>query len=698
VETTWLWLIPALPLMTFAVNGVLVLTASQAKKQAPLGLVATLAVLGPASSFGLSILAWMRLRDLDAGAVLSQTLYRWMDVGSFHLDVGLTVDALSSLMLLFVTGVGTLIHIYSTGYMKGDGGYGRFFCWLNLFMFAMLILVIGDSLPLMFVGWEGVGLCSYLLIGYWFTDPAKAAAGKKAFVVNRIGDFGVLLAMFLITWTLAREAAPSLAFADIRHHLDAFTPGIATAVCLLLFLGAAGKSAQIPLYVWLPDAMAGPTPVSALIHAATMVTAGVYMVARLGFLFSLSPLAMSIVALIGALTALMAATIAVAQNDFKKVLAYSTVSQLGYMFVGVGVGAFASGIFHVFTHAFFKACLFLGSGAVIHALHDEQDIRNMGGLRKVMPITFVTFVIATLALAGIPPFAGFFSKDHILWEALSTPNSVWPWLPRVLWGILVLAAFLTAFYMWRLVSLVFLGTYRGPQEKLHHAHEAPFSMAMPLVVLAVCSTLVGFLGVPPLLGGGNIVEHWLEPAVHPEHAQVDATTGTQAARSGDATHFVLASNPADASATHADDPEHAEEPEHASAGHAEHSAAQEWLAMGIALFAGVFGLLLGSLFYWRRPQLATQMAGRFPAVQRLLENKYWVDEFYDAVVVRPLRAISDGVLWRIVDVRIIDGIVNALGGLTKAFSYVFRFAQSGYVQTYVLVVVLGVLFLLVRAL
>jgi NADH-quinone oxidoreductase subunit L len=602
---------------------------------------------------------------------------------------------LSVLMLLFVTGVGTLIHIYSLGYMKGDNGYGRFFCYLNLFMFSMLILVLGDSLPLMFVGWEGVGLCSYLLIGFWFEDPAKAAAGKKAFVVNRIGDFGVLLAMFLITWTLAREAAPSLAIADIKHHLDAFTPGIATTVCLLLFLGATGKSAQIPLYVWLPDAMAGPTPVSALIHAATMVTAGVYMVARLGFLFELSPLAMSIVALIGALTALLAATIAVAQNDFKKVLAYSTVSQLGYMFVGVGVGAFASGIFHVFTHAFFKACLFLCSGAVIHALHEEQDIRNMGGLRKVMPITFWTFVIATLALAGIPPFAGFFSKDHILWEALSTPNTVWPWLPRLLWVVLVVAAFLTAFYMWRLVSLVFLGKYRGPKEKLAHAHEAPFSMAMPLVVLATCSVLVGFLGVPPLLKGGNIIEHWLEPVVHAEHAAV-TVPGEQVA--GETPEFVLVSE-----AQHASDPdpatdEHTPDPQHGAVGHAEHSAAQEWLAMGIALTAGVLGLLLGSLFYWRRPQLSTQMAARLPGMQRLLENKYWVDEFYDAVIIRPIRVVSEGVLWRIVDVRIIDGIVNALGGLTKAFSYVFRFAQSGYVQTYVLVVVLGVLFLLVRAL
>ena len=708
METTWLWLIPVLPLMTFVVNGTLALWSTHAKRPAPNGLVAALAVSGPAASFVLSVVAFLQLRGLEGGAALSQTVYQWMNVGRFQLDVGFSVDALSSLMLLFVTGVGTLIHIYSTGYMKGDGGYARFFCWLNLFMFSMLVLILADSLPVMFVGWEGVGLCSYLLIGFWFEDPAKAAAGKKAFVVNRIGDFGVLLAMFLITWTLGKVASPSLAFTDIQQNLDAFTPAVATTVCLLLFLGAAGKSAQIPLYVWLPDAMAGPTPVSALIHAATMVTAGVYMVARMGFFFELSPLAMSIVALVGALTALLAASIAVAQNDFKKVLAYSTVSQLGYMFVAVGVGAFASGIFHVFTHAFFKACLFLGSGAVIHALHDEQDIRKMGGLRKVMPITFVTFLIATLALAGIPPLAGFFSKDHILWEALATPNSVWPWLPKVLWGVLVLAAFLTAFYMWRLVSLVFLGKYRGPQEKLDHAHEAPFSMAMPLVVLAICSVFAGFLGIPAVLKGNNAIEHWLQPVVHAQHGSAPSSQPFQLADAPQGTVSVAAnlehqdetiSVVAASETQHGDDSEHAAGSDHtATPGHTEHSAAQEFLAMGVALAAALLGLILGSLFYWRRPQLSTQMAARFPAVQRLLENKYWVDEAYAAVIVRPIRTLSDGFLWRFVDARVIDGVVNALGGLTKAFSYAFRFAQSGYVQTYVLVIVLGVLFLLVRAL
>jgi NADH-quinone oxidoreductase subunit L len=683
VTASWLWWIPAAPLATFTINACIALATSKREGQVPRRLVGGLAVLGPAISFVLSVMAWMQLRGLpEEQRQLTQTLYRWIESGSFAVDVGFLVDPLSALMLLFVTGVGTLIHVYSTGYMHADRGYARFFVYLNLFMFSMLLLVLGDSLPVLFIGWEGVGLCSYLLIGYWFEDPAKAWAGKKAFIVNRIGDFGVLLAMFLIVWTVARAGVPSLAIADIRAHLDAFSPGVVTAVCLLLFLGAAGKSAQIPLYVWLPDAMAGPTPVSALIHAATMVTAGVYLVARMGFMYALSPLALSIVALVGALTAVLAATIALAQNDFKRVLAYSTVSQLGYMFVGVGVGAYAAGIFHVFTHAFFKACLFLGSGAVIHALHDEQDIRRMGGLRGVMPVTFWTFVIATLALAGIPPLAGFFSKDHILWEALSRPNDVWPWLPRTLWVLLVAGAFMTAFYMWRLVSLVFLGRFRGDAHTFEHAHEAPFSMAMPLVVLAAGSVVVGFLGVPTFLGGNNAIEHWLAPVLHQAslhggEAAVHDVVMHAASSSDAAMHAAVASEPG---AAHAGAP---------------HSAAAEWTAMLVAMAAGLGGVLLGHLMYAARPQMATGLATRLGGLRTALANKYWVDELYDAAIVRPTRVISDRVLWRIVDSRIIDGLVNLVGGLMKVFSYLFRFVQSGYVQTYVLVVVVGVLALLV---
>jgi NADH-quinone oxidoreductase subunit L len=693
MEHGWLWLIAAAPLAGFAVNALIALATAPPGRSAPRGLVAAVACLAPAVSFAVAVQVFLQLRGLpEDGRRLTQTLYTWIASGSLRIDVAFAADTLSSLMLLFVTGVGTLIHVYSVGYMRDDRGFVRYFTYLNLFMFAMLVLVLADNLPLLFVGWEGVGLCSYLLIGYWYEDPAKAAAGKKAFVVNRIGDFGVLLAMFLIFWTLQRAGAPSLAFADVRAHLDDFAPAAATAVCLLLFLGATGKSAQIPLYVWLPDAMAGPTPVSALIHAATMVTAGVYLVARLGFLFAAAPLAGSIVALVGGLTAVVAATIGVAQNDFKKVLAYSTVSQLGYMFVGVGVGAYAAGIFHVFTHAFFKACLFLGSGAVIHALHDEQDIRQMGGLRRVMPITFWTFVVATLALAGVPPLAGFFSKDAILWEALSRPNPVWPWLPRLLWVLLVAGAFLTAFYMWRLVSLVFLGSFRGPHDKLHHAHEAPFSMAMPLVVLATGSVLAGLVGVPSFLGGSNRVEGWLHPAVTgaswgPAQAAPDAGgdagepgAAHQDARSPDAAH--------DAAGTHA-----GTEPAHAA-----HSAAAEWAATAAAFAAGLAGLGLGHLLYARRPELSTALAQRFAGVRSLLAHKYWVDEIYDATVVRPLHRLSDAVLWRAVDVRLIDGLVNLLAGFTKAFSYVFRFAQSGYVQTYALVLVLGVLVLLLHSL
>jgi NADH-quinone oxidoreductase subunit L len=652
-----LWLIPAAPLAAFAINALIAVVTSRPGARAPRGLVGLVACAGPFVAFLGSLLVFIRLRELDPAArQIGQTLYTWISSGSLQIDVGLTVDALSGLMLLFVTGVGTLIHVYSVAYMHDEPGFVRYFTYLNLFMFAMLVLVMGDSLPVLFVGWEGVGLCSYLLIGYWYQDPAKASAGKKAFIVNRIGDFGVLLAMFLIFWTLQRAGAPSLRFDAIRTHLDAFSPEVTTAICLLLFLGATGKSAQIPLFVWLPDAMAGPTPVSALIHAATMVTAGVYLVARLGYLYALSPLALSIVALVGALTAVVAASIGVAQNDFKKVLAYSTVSQLGYMFVGVGVGAYASGIFHVFTHAFFKACLFLGSGAVIHALHDEQDIRKMGGLRRVMPWTFATFVIATLALAGVPPLAGFFSKDAILWEALSRPNEVWPWLPKLLWVLLVAGAFMTAFYMWRLVSLVFLGSFRGSKETLHHAHEAPFLMRMPLVVLAICSIFVGFVGVPHFLGGSNVIEHWLAPAVSggyagEAHAAVEAHASTSA----------------------------------------------EWAATAVAMLAGLGGLLLGHLFYARRPELATRTAAALPGLQRVLGAKYYVDEIYDRVIVRPLGFFADRILWRGIDVRVIDGVINLLAGFTKAFSYLFRFFQSGYVQTYVLVVVLGVLVLLLRA-
>ena len=672
MERDWLWMIPAAPLATCVLNAGLALAAARNGKRASTRLAGVLACVGSTAAFALCVLAWLQLRDLEpAHRILASTLYRWFAVGSFHIDVGFAIDPLSSLMLLFVTGVGTLIHVYSTGYMREDAGAARYFVYLNLFMFAMLLLVLGDSLPLVFVGWEGVGLCSYLLIGFWFEDAEKAAAGKKAFVVNRIGDFGVLIAMFLIVWTLQGVGKPSLAIADLRANLDAFSPAIATAVCLLLFLGAAGKSAQIPLYVWLPDAMAGPTPVSALIHAATMVTAGVYLLARLHFVFELSPVAMTVVAIVGACTALLAASIAVAQNDFKKVLAYSTVSQLGYMFVGVGVGAFSAGIFHVFTHAFFKACLFLGSGAVIHALHEEQDIRNMGGLRRVMPISFATFVIATLALAGVPPLAGFFSKDHILWESLTRANTVLPWLPRVLWGMLLFAAFLTAFYMWRLVSLVFLGTYRGRREVLDHAHEAPPSMAMPLVVLATASVLVGFLGTPAFLGGSNTIEHWLHPAL----SGAEVTVEDRLAHVAD------------------------ELPGHALIdSEAHHPVAMEWGATGAAVFAALAGLLMGAYLYGRRPAASTQLAARFVGLKRLLANKYYVDEIYDRGIVQPIRSMSEGVLWKLVDQRVIDGAVNLTGGLTKVFSYVFRFAQDGYVQTYVFVVVLGALVLLMRAL
>jgi NADH-quinone oxidoreductase subunit L len=681
-----LWLVPAAPLAAFAVNATVALATSRPGRRVPRAFVGAVACLGPGVAFVVSVMAFLQLRGLpEHSRLLTQVLYRWLESGGLTVDVGFAVDPLSAVMLLFVTGVGTLIHLYSIGYMHSEDGFARYFAYLNLFMFAMLVLVLADSLPLLFVGWEGVGLCSYLLIGYWYEDPAKASAGKKAFVVNRIGDFGVLLAMFLLFWTLARAGVPSLRFEDLHGRLDAIPPEVATAACLLLFLGAAGKSAQIPLYVWLPDAMAGPTPVSALIHAATMVTAGVYLVARLGFLYALAPVALAVVALVGAVTAVFAATMGLAQNDFKKVLAYSTVSQLGYMFVGVGVGAHGAGIFHVFTHAFFKACLFLGSGAVIHALHNEQDIRRMGGLRRVMPVTFWTFLIATLALAGVPPLAGFFSKDAILWEALSTPNEVWPWLPRVLWVLLVGGAFLTAFYMWRLVSLVFLGSFRGSAETLHHAHEAPWTMRLPLVLLAAGSLAVGFVGVPHVLGGSNALEGWLAPALSAGSIDAGSEVEIHGDYGGHAPPAAAGGEP------------HAAGELGAAAGHgAGHAATDELLATAVAFLAGLAGLAFGHQLYARRPEQSTRLALRFAGLQRLLAAKYWVDEIYAALFVRPVRALSEGVLWRVVDIRLIDGLVNLLAGSAKAFSYLFRFFQSGYVQTYALVVVLGVLALLWR--
>ena len=643
------WIV-LLPLLGAAVNGLL-------NRRLGERLVALIGVGTVVTSFALSVKVFLTLRALPEDArLLHDLFYTWMPIGSLHVDVSFMADPLNAVMLLLVTGVGSLIHVYSVGYMHGDEGFGRYFAYLNLFVFAMLTLVAADNLLLLFVGWEGVGLCSYLLIGFWFGERANASAGKKAFIVNRVGDFGFLLGMFFLFKALAPVLADGenvLSFSLMAAHTDLLAP-IATVAALLLFLGATGKSAQIPLYIWLPDAMAGPTPVSALIHAATMVTAGVYMLARMHFLFDLAPTALAVVAIVGAATSLLAATIALAQTDIKKVLAYSTVSQLGYMFMACGVGAYGVGIFHVLTHAFFKALLFMGAGSVIHALHHEQDMRNMGGLRHQLPWTFRTMFVATLAIAGVFPFAGFFSKDEILYRSFL-------WSPA-LWIVGFLVAGLTAFYMARLMAMTFFGESRVPEEKKAHLHESPWVMVGPLVVLAILSFVGGWMGWPEFMGGDNWLHHWFAPVLDPASV-AHATAGGHGAAAVHAAASVGGG--------------HETAVEHGSTG-------LEWaLALGSLAWA-IFSLAMGLLVYTRRLDLAA--AGRRLAggsIHRLLEGKYFVDEIYEALVVRPIHVVSDSVLWRIVDVTLIDGVlVNGLGRTLSIAGQILRLVQNGLVRWY----------------
>ncbi len=665
-----LWIIPIAPLAGAALNGLIALFYSGREKGPSERLISLIGCAAPLLSFAVVVRLFMALRGMaPEDRVLETTLFSWIAAGSVHIDFAYWVDTLSMTMLLVVTGIGSLIHIYSVGYMHGDRGFARFFAYLNLFMFSMLTLVMARNLPLLFVGWEGVGLCSYLLIGFWYKDIANAAAGKKAFIVNRVGDFAFLIGMFILFMVTVNLGHPTLDVPQLRSlaavHHEAFA-NVAVVACILLFVGACGKSAQIPLYVWLPDAMAGPTPVSALIHAATMVTAGVYMIARLNFLYDMAPQAMAVVAVIGAATAIFAASIGFAQRDIKKVLAYSTISQLGYMFLAVGVGAYAAGIFHLVTHAFFKACLFLGAGSVIHGMSGEQDMFKMGQLSKHMKITWLTFLISSFAIAGVPPLAGFFSKDEILWSVFNWHGGP-EWLPRVLWGIGLATAGMTAFYVFRAVNLTFHGKDNVSHEAKHHLHESPPVMTMPLVVLAAGAAVVGLLGVPAALGGANLFHHWLEPVFAGHAGGHDMGVGAL-------------SNGALAVA--------------ASEGHG--STQLELTLMVVSVAVALAGILLARVLYIQFPGSAAAFTSRIHGFYNIVYNKYYVDEIYERAIVRPGYAISEKVLFRFIDAGIIEGIVNGVGIMARFFGSVLRLFQSGVVRTYALFMLLGFLYLVYR--
>ena len=655
-------LIPLFPLLGFLVN------ASYGRRLPKMisGGVASAVMV---ASFVVSVVTVWGLAGLPVEErAIEQTIYTWIASGDFVLDLALRVDPLSAVMILVITGIGSLIHVYSTAYMhdEGDSEYARYFSYLNLFAAFMLVLVLGANFLVMFVGWEGVGLCSYLLIGFWFKKPSAIDAGKKAFVVNRIGDYAFILGMLLLFVRFGTLDFQQLAALVAGTPPEVGVFGVLSIASLLLFVGATGKSAQIPLHVWLPDAMEGPTPVSALIHAATMVTAGVYMIGRNAVLFSHAPETLMIVAVVGALTALMAATIGLVQNDMKRVLAYSTVSQLGLMFLAMGVGAFGAGIFHLYTHAFFKALLFLGSGAVIHALHGEQDIRNMGGLKRDLPITYWTFLIGALAIAGVPLLSGFFSKDELLFEAFREGHTA-------LWLIGAVASLMTAAYMFRLVFLTFHGERRhdapAPAHQredesaaqTHHdshgagsrPHDAPPAMAFALIVLAVGSVLAGYVGVPHALGGHNQLAAWLAPSF--------AAPGAVA----EGLHVVGADQ-----------------------------VALELSLMGVSTAIALGGIGIAVLIWLRRPQIAASMAMRHPGLHRLLLNKYFVDEAYDAAVVQPIRVGSEQALWRGFDVRVIDGAVNGAGAIVAGSAGVLRRFQTGLVRTYAGSMLIGVVVIL----
>jgi len=633
----YIGLIPLFPLLGFAVNlfwG----------RRLPKGAVGFIACAAIGLSFLFSLLVLIDLLQLaPANRSVEKILYTWILSGEFQANVGFLVDPLSIVMMMVVSGVSFIIHVYSHGYMHDDRDFPRYFTYLNLFVFFMLILVAANNFLLMFVGWEGVGLCSYFLIGFWYEKKSASDAGKKAFIVNRIGDYGFLLAIFLLLVTFGTVDFKAV-FAMAPEKL-AVGSGMITLITLLLFMGATGKSAQLPLYTWLPDAMEGPTPVSALIHAATMVTARVYMVARCNVLFLMAPTSIFVVAVIGAATAIFAASIGLAQNDIKRVLAYSTISQLGYMFLACGVGAFTAGIFHLMTHAFFKALLFLGAGSVMHALAGELDMRKMGALKPHMPRTYWTFLLATLAIAGIFPFAGFFSKDEILWKAL-TEGGLGFWL------VGAVAAFMTATYMFRAVFMTFHGKSRVDHEVAHHLHESPGMMTVPLILLAILSTVGGFIGFPVVEGWNHFSEFLAPVFAAPPALTAGKTVG---------------------------------------AGH--HAVGFEVTMMIVSMAIAGLGILLAHRLYIKKPGSADQLAERFRGPYELIAHKYWVDEIYHFLFVGPLIRLSV-FLWRIFDDILVDGTVNGVAAVVRGGSEVFKRLQSGYVQNYALSILAGIVFMI----
>ncbi len=627
-------LIPFLPLAAFIINILIGKEVLRDKAHWP----SCLAIIG---SFVISVIT---LIDVINGRIINHDLYTWIISGKFKVSIGFLIDQLTAVMLIVVTGVGSLIHIYSIGYMHGDKGYYRFFSYLSLFVFFMLMLVMSNNFLLLYVGWEGVGLCSYFLIGFWYEKKSAADAGKKAFIVNRFGDFGFALGIFMVFLTFGTIHYVPV-FSEVKNYIGhtvnflGWEVDLITLIALLLFCGAVGKSAQIPLHVWLPDAMEGPTPVSALIHAATMVTAGVFMVARCNAIFSLSPLAMNVVAIVGGITSVFAASIACVQNDIKRIIAYSTLSHLGMMFVACGVGAYAAGVFHLYTHAFFKALLFLGAGSVIHAVH-HNDVQRMGGLKKYMPITYAVMFIAALSAGGIPGLAGFFSKDEIVWSAYASHTDV----GRFVWILMTSVAFFTPFYSFRMIFLTFHKKFRGTHHEEHHLHESPKVMTIPLIILAIGAIAAGWVGIPPVLGGGAHFAHFLEPVVgHPEF-------------------------------------------------HGTH--AEELRIMTTSTTIAFIGLILAGIFYLKRTDLPVRLAKTFKIIYLILFNKYYVDELYNLLIVRPTLWTARQLLVGFTDAKIIEGIVNGVPKAIGVFSSKLRKVQTGIVHHYGIIMAAGAFFII----